>query len=139
MVQRMADLPPERLAVNERPFTFVGIDCFCPILVNRGRGEVKRYGIMFTCMTIRAVHLEVLPDLTTDAFINALRRFISRRGKPRRLVSDNGTNFVGAVRELGIELQRWNNKRKLQKYLLQEAMDWAFNPPAASHMGGVWE
>ena len=139
MKQKMADLPPERLAANQRPFTFVGIDCFGPILVNRGRSVVKRYGIIFTCMTVRAVHLEVLPNLTTDAFINALRRFMSRRGKPRRLFSDNGTNFVGAVKELGTALQEWNNKRKLQKFLLQEAIKWSFNPPAASHMGGVWE
>ena len=66
-----------------------------------------------TCMTIRAVHLQVLPNLTIDAFINALRRFMSRRGKPQRLFSDNGTNFVGAVTELGAALQEWNNKRKL--------------------------
>ena len=136
---RMADLPPERLAAKQPPFTNVGIDCFGPFVVKRGRTQIKRYGLIFTCLTIRAIHLEVLPDLTTDAFIDALRRFIARRGKPARLVSDNGTNFVGAYRELGDALREWNNKQRLHSYLLQEAIEWQFNPPAASHMGGVWE
>lgn len=139
MTQKMADLPKERLAVNQRPFTNTGIDCFGPFRVNRGRSTVKRYGLIFTCTTIRAVHLEILPKLTTDAFLNALRRFICRRGKPRRLLSDNGTNFVGAYRELGVALRQVNNKRRLRNFLLQEAIQWAFNPPAASHMGGIWE
>ena len=88
-----------------------------PILVKRGRGTVKRYGIIFTCMTIRAVHLEILPSLSTDAFIDALRRFICRRGQPRRLVSDNGTNFVGAYRQLGDALNEHTGNRKLRAYL----------------------
>ena len=137
--QRMADLPPQRLAAFERPFTHVGIDCFGPILVHRGRGTAKRYGLIFTCLTIRAIHLETLSSLTTGSFINALRRFIARRGRPKRLVSDNGTNFVGAYRELGAALREWNATHTLRKYLLQEAIEWSFNPPAASHMGGVWE
>ena len=137
--QRMADLPPTRLAAFERPFTNVGIDCFGPILIHRGRSTVKRYGLIFTCLTVRAIHLETLQSLTTGSFINALRRFISRRGKPKKLVSDNGTNFVGAYRELGATLKEWNNKHTLRKFLLQEAIEWLFNPPAASHMGGAWE
>ena len=136
---RMADLPPERLAAYTPPFSYVGIDCFGPFIVKRGRARVKRYGLIFTCLTIRAVHLEILPDLTTDAFIDALRRFIARRGRPKRLISDNGTNFVGAYRLLGDALREWNNKHKLRSFLLQEAIAWSFNPPAASHMGGVWE
>ena len=136
---KMADLPPERLAISQRPFTNVGIDCFGPILVNRGRGTVKRYGIIFTCMTIRAIHLEILPDLSADAFIDALRRFICRRGQPKRLVSDNGTNFVGAYRQLGNALKDTSGSRKLRAYLQSSAIEWRFNPPAASHFGGVWE
>ena len=136
---RMADLPPERLAAGQPPFTNVGIDCFGPFIVKRGRSQIKRYGLIFTCLTIRAIHLEVLPDLTTDSFINALRLMIARRGRPQRLVSDNGTNFVGAYRILGDALREWNDRHKLRSYLLQEAIVWQFNPPAASHMGGVWE
>ena len=136
---KMADLPPERLAKDQRPFSFTGIDCFGPFLVKRGRAHVKRYGLIFTCLTIRAIHLEVLPDLTTDAFINALRRFVARRGKPIRLFSDNGTNFVGAYRELGDALRGLQSRRRMRGFLLQTGIHWSFNPPAASHMGGIWE
>ena len=136
---RMSDLPPARLAVGRRPFTFVGIDCFGPFLIRRGRSEVKRYGLILTCMTIRAVHLEVLPSLTSDAFIDGLRRFVARRGVPERLFSDNGTNFVGACRELGDALREVNAHLQLRGFMLQNGISWSFNPPAASHMGGVWE
>ena len=131
---RMADLPPERLASHTRPFTYTGIDVFGPFMVKRGRSQVKRYGLVFTCLTIRAIHLEVLPSLTTDAFINALRRFVARRGKPERLFSDNGTNFIGAYRELGDALRQLDDRRKIQGFLLQTGICWSFNPPASSHM-----
>ena len=93
---RMADLPPERLAAYTPPFSYVGIDCFGLFIVKRGRARVKRYGLIFTCLTIRAVHLEILPDLTTDAFIDALRRFIAWRGRPncRRYDKNLLGNFV---------------------------------------------
>lgn len=61
---------------------------------------MKRYGVLFTCLAIRAIHIEVVPSLDTDSFINALRRFAARRGQVWELRSDNGTNFVGAEREL---------------------------------------
>ena len=135
----MADLQPGRLASKQRAFSVVGINCFGPFIVKRGRSQIKRYGLIFTCLTIRAIHLEILPDLTTGAFINALRAFIARRGRPTRLVSDNGTNFVGAYRALGDALSEWNGRHELKTYLLQTSIVWTFNPPAASHMGGVWE
>ena len=81
----------------------------------------------------------MLPDLTTDAFINALRRFVARRGKPIRLFSDNGTNFVGAYRELGDALRELHSRRAMRGYLLCNGIQWTFNLPAASHMGGIWE
>ena len=90
-------------------------------------------------MTIRAINLEILPNLSPDAFIDALRRFICRRGQPTRLVSDNGTNFVGAYRQLGDALKEHSGNSKLRAYLQQASIQWSFNPPAASHMGGVWE
>ena len=97
---RMADLPKERIAVDKPPFTHIGVDCFGPFDVKSGRTVRKRYGCIFTCMTVRAVHIEVLPSMDTTAFLNALQRFISRRGKPETITSDNGTNFVGAQREI---------------------------------------
>jgi hypothetical protein len=98
--QKMSNLPADRLIPDEPPFTSVGIDYFGPYEVIQKRSHVKRYGVLFTCMTSRAVHIEVAYSLTTDSYINALCRFIARRGQVRRMRSDNGTNFIGAEREL---------------------------------------
>ena len=85
------------------------------------------------------MHIEVASDLSTDAFINVLRRFIARRGCPLNVFSNNGTNFVGAERILKDEaLKAWNNNQ-IEDYLKQRRITWTFNPPAASHMGGSWE
>ena len=136
--QQMADLPFDRTAMNQPPFSYVGVDFFGPFMVKIGRSEVKRYGCLFTCLTIRAVHIEVAHSLDTDSFINCLQRFISRRGTPIMVRSDNGTNFVGAERELRQSIKQWN-KSKIEGYLQQREIEWRFNVPAASHMGGVWE
>ena len=136
--QRMADLPSCRLKDDNPPFTFIGVDLFGPILVRQGRSDLKRYGCIFTCLTVRAVHLEMMNGLDTDSFMNAFQRFISRRGKPREIWCDNGTNFVGAERELRRSLKAWNS-HAIHEFLLQRDIEWQFNPPRASHMGGVWE
>lgn len=136
--QKMADLPRSRVTPDEPPFTRTGVDYFGPFDVKRGRATVKRYGVIFTCLTIRAIHLEVAASLDTDSFINALRRFISRRGQVMELRSDNGTNFIGAERELKRAIQEWNISR-IENTLTQKGIKWIFNPPTASHHGGVWE
>ncbi|KAL4009060.1 hypothetical protein ACER0C_002912 [Sarotherodon galilaeus] len=123
---------------DEPPFTRTGVDYFGPFEVKRGRSTVKRYGVIFTCLAMRAVHLEVAASLDTDSFINALRRFIARRGQVVELRSDNGTNFVGAERELTKAIQEWNTC-KIESTLTQKGIKWIFNTPAASHHGGVWE
>ncbi|XP_056603915.1 uncharacterized protein LOC130420572 [Triplophysa dalaica] len=137
-VQQMADLPNSRVTPGEPPFTRVGIDYFGPFLVKKARSELKRYGCLFTCLTTRAIHLEVAHTLNTDSFINALQRFIARRGPATEIRSDNGTNFVGGLQELRKAISEWN-QQKISDYLLQNNVKWIFNPPAASHMGGVWE
>ncbi len=137
--QKMADLPPDRITSDQPPFTNVGVDCFGPFMVKRGRGLIKRYGVLFTCLAVRAIHIEVVQNLEADSFINALRRFIARRGKPDEMRSDNGTNFKGGNRELIESMREWNQSSKVHTFLLQHEMKWFFNPPAASHMGGVWE
>ena len=91
MQQLMADLPKERLIPYEPPFTYTGVDFFGPFHVKRGRGSDKVYRCIFTCFTSRAVHIEDVSSLETDAFIQALRRFISNRGCPKEIWSDNGT------------------------------------------------
>ena len=136
--QLMANLPPARLQIDEPPFSHVGVDYFGPLMIKQRRCDIKRYGCIFTCMTTRAVHLEVATDLSTDAFLNVLRRFLARRGPVTHVYSDNGTNFVGAERVLKEDLNKWN-ANQISDYLRQENVQWSFNPPSASHMGGVWE
>ena len=135
--QKMSDLPEERLQ-QVKPFSHVGIDCFGPFYIKQGRHEIKRYGCIFTCMNFRAVHIEKLNSMETDSFINAFRRFMSRRGTPTKVWSDNGTNFVGASPEL-INLLKQLNQEKIKEFGLQRDVQWYFNLPHASHMGGVWE
>ena len=129
--QKMADLPVDRVTPGQPPFTSVGIDCFGPLQVRRGRSLVKRCGVIFTCFSIRAVHIEVVHSLETDSFLMALRRFIPRRGQVKEIRSDNGTNFSGGERELGGTINAWNHN-KIHDALLQKSIKWNFNPPPPS-------
>ncbi|KAK0144648.1 hypothetical protein N1851_016990 [Merluccius polli] len=115
--QKMSDLPKVRILPDLPPFTNTGVDYFWS-----SGGEERKINL--------AIHLEVAVSLDTDACINALRCFISRRGQVTSLTSDNGTNFIGADREL---------KERIQGALSQAGIQWNFNPPAGSHHGGVWE
>ena len=108
--QLMADLPEERFAINKPPFYNTGTDYFGPFFIKQGRSRLKRYGCIFLCLTTRAVHLEVGHFMTADSFINAFRRFICRRCKPHTVFSDNGTNFIGAEKELRQSLKSFNHK-----------------------------
>ncbi|XP_043229908.1 uncharacterized protein LOC122385596 [Amphibalanus amphitrite] len=137
--QKMADLPSERLEPSA-PFTFCGVDCFGPFFVKERRSEVKRWGLIFTCLSSRAVHLETLNSMSTDSFLNAYRRFVCRRGPVQRLYCDNGSNFVGGQSALKAALKEM--KSEVTEALLKDQCDWiefSFNPPHASHMGGIWE
>ena len=134
---KMADLPSERFDTT-RPFSSVGLDFLGPILVRKFRKTEKRYILLVTCLATRAIHLEVANSLDTDAFLMALRRFIARRGRPTLIWSDNGTNFVGGERELREAIAAWNQEQ-ISDALSQKNIQWKFNPPSASHMGGAWE
>ena len=138
--QRMSDLLEDSLE-STPPFTYCAVDYFGPFIVKDGRKELKRYGVLYICIASRDIHLETANSLETDSFINALRRFISRRGPIRQLRSDQGTNFVGARKELTQALAEMDHG-KIKAKLLEEQCDWfpfKMNVPAASHMGGVWE
>lgn len=136
--QRMANLPAARLQHNRRPFTFTGVDFFGPMEVTMGRRRQKRYGVLFTCLTIRAVHLELTESLSTDSAIMALRRMIARRGTPSVIYSDNGTNLRGADNELRRSLIELN-RSKLHEDGTVRGIEWRFIPPGAPEMGGAWE
>lgn len=136
MVQLMGELPQDRVQPSP-PFTHVGIDCFGPFTVKDRRTEVKRWGLIITCMYSRAIHIETLDSMTSDAFINALRCFVCIRGSVTTIYCDNGTNFVGADNELYRELS--STSGKLRKYLDNNKITFKYNTPNASHAGGVWE
>ena len=96
----MSALPEARLAYRMKPFTHCGLDYFGPFRVKIGRRIEKRWGVIFTCMSIRAIHVEIANSLTTDSAIMFLRRFAGRRGTPAIIYSDNGKNLKGMNREL---------------------------------------
>ena len=134
----MATLPETRLS-EVPPFTDIGLDVFGPwhVTNRKTRGNsasTKWWAIVFTCLASRAVHFEVLPDMTTDSFINGLRRFQSIRGATRSITCDNGSNFVGAKNEFEkIE------KKKVELFLAIQKCKWNFIPVESSYFGGVYE
>ena len=134
----MSALPSTRLKAFCRPFSYIGIDYFGPMNVVVGRRTEKRWGVLITCLTVRAIHLEVAHSLTTDSCILAIRNFIARRGAPLEIISDRGTNFVGASRELREALSQINQD-KLMEHFVTTDTKWSFNPPASPHFGGAWE
>ncbi|XP_072022724.1 uncharacterized protein [Amphiura filiformis] len=136
--QKMADLPADRVQADDPPFTKTGVDYFGPFEIKVGRTTRKRYGAIFTCFASRAVHIEVAASLDTASCINALRRFISRRGQVKVMYSDNGTNFVGANKELKQAMEEWKTE-EIEAFTANQGIHWKFNPPGASHFGGLWE
>lgn len=111
----MGSLPRARIEAYHPPFTFTGVDLFGPLTVKWGRGT---------------------PSLETDDFIMILRQFISRRGPPKEIWSDRGSDFVGANRELKESIAQWNEER-IERQLQQKGIKWVFQPPASPHMSGV--
>lgn len=129
----MADLPTLRVS-QVKPFSSVAVDYAGPFLTRlgkiRGSKTFKSYICVFICFATRAVHLELASDLSTEAFLAALRRFISRRGRCSKIFSDCGTNFIGAHKEI----------LNLYKFAAdKEAIEWHFNPPSAPHFTGLAE
>ncbi|XP_028174624.1 uncharacterized protein LOC114363174 [Ostrinia furnacalis] len=137
-IPRMGDLPHARLAHHNRPFTYCGLDLFGPMEVAVGRRREKRYGVLFTCLTVRAVNIEIVPSLSTDSLIMALRRMAARRGWPSHLFSDNGTNLRGAEKELARSIAGLDQEA-LKREGVNNNMTWHFIPPASPHWGGAWE
>lgn len=143
--QIMADLPKERVQLN-LPFSITGVDCCGPFFIKSGFRKnaqvVKSYVVIFVCFTTRAVHLEVLENLSTDAFLLALERFVSRRGCPTIMWSDNATNFRGAAAKLKDYFRLVRSaafQSKITDYAVDNNIQWKWITPLAPHQGGIWE
>lgn len=142
--QMMGDLPEARTNPI-RPFFKTGVDFTGHIMLkaNTGRGikTTKGYVAVFVCMATKAIHLEVVSDLTSSAFIAALRRMASRRGTPGHIFSDNGKNFVGANRLLQQEYQEIEKifNQEFSKEIVDMKIQWHFNAPLWPSAGGLWE
>lgn len=139
----MGNLPSERITPMP-PFTTVGIDYAGPISIKdkqgRGAKSTKCYISIFICFSTKAIHLEPVTSLSTEAFIATFRRFASRRGSPTKIFSDNGTNFVGANTEL-INLFKFLNQNSdtIVEKISRQGVDWHFIPSNSPHFGGLWE
>ena len=137
--QFMANLPYHRLTPQSPPFHYTSCDYFGPITVKVGRNKTaKHYGVIFTCLNTRAVHLEIATDCSAMEFIQTLRRFFSIRGYPAMILSDNGTNLVGAVTELRKMINGWD-KKELYDYCADKGIQWKFTTPGAPHQNGCAE
>ncbi|XP_060858122.1 uncharacterized protein LOC132935520 [Metopolophium dirhodum] len=131
----MAPLPRDRVQCT-RPFTVTGVDFAGPIYIRSGLRRVaakKAWIAIFVCFSTKAIHLELADDLSSKSFMATFRCFMARRGKCAKVFSDNGTNFVGAQKEL-ISMMK-----KASVDLEKEGIEWHFNPPSAPHFGGIWE
>ena len=133
----MSDLPKERLSPQSPVFWNTGVDYFGPFPVSVRRSTEKRWCFLFTCLTTRAIHIEIVSSMDTSSCIMGIERFIARRGKPSIIWSDNGTNFVAAEKELVSTVESWYSSAP--PLLADKAIKWKFNPPAAPHHGGAWE
>jgi len=136
----MAPLPNFRIQANLNAFHYSAVDYGGPFYTIQGRGKkrLKRYLCLFTCLNTRAVHLELAYNLDTDSFLNAFYRMVNRRGTPVKIYSDNGSNFVGADRELK-ELVAKLSKDKIIQDTGSKGIEWEFNPPLTPHFGGAHE
>ena len=143
--QQMGQLPESR-ATPSPPFEKVGIDLAGPLHVKLGRVRkpdfVKMYVAVFVCFSTRAVNLEAVTDLTTEAFLAALKRFVSRCGLSTLIQSDNGTNFVGAHKELMqayLQLEQLHGKEEVTNFLSNNRIQWKHIPSRSPNFGGLWE
>ena len=137
----MAPLPSVRVT-RCRAFEKAGVDLCGPINIRSGLRKVtplKHYIAVFVCMVTRAIHLELVRDLSSDAFISVLFRFIARRGQCIKLYSDNGTNFTGAKKILSSWASNLSKESKFNDQLSELGIEWQFIPPSAPHFGGLWE
>ncbi|KAL4103253.1 hypothetical protein QTP88_018630 [Uroleucon formosanum] len=136
----MADLPAARVQ-QSRPFARVGVDYAGPLQMRevqlRKSRVYKVWIAVFVCFSVKAVHLEVVTELSTEPFLAAFDRFVARRGLPSEIFSDCGTTFVGADKQLQLLINSPDGQRTISQ--ARTSCQWHFNPPSAPHFGGLWE
>lgn len=139
-VPEMGELPIERSTPFVNTFQFTGLDYFGPVIVTVGRRHEKRWVALFTCLTTRGCHTEVVHSLSTKSAIMAIQRFMNIRGVAKKIFSDNATCFRGADAELRTFIQSLqSNEQSINDTLSIKGVEWHFIPPAAPHFGGAWE
>ena len=138
ILPQMSDVPQNRVEARLQPFTNCGVDCFGPLEVKLFRRTVKECVCLFICLGVRAVHFELVDRLNTAACLDAVHRFLARRGQPKTMLSDKGTNFVAAANEFKAAFSELK-ENAITKQLAENGIKWSFNPPAAPHFGGVWK
>ncbi|XP_028405249.1 uncharacterized protein LOC114527754 [Dendronephthya gigantea] len=137
--QLMANLPKFRLQPHTPPFLYSSVDYFGPVNVKVGRNKTtKHYGVIFTCLNTRAIHCELAVDASAMELMQVLRRFFSYRGYPKLLLSDNGTQMVGASNELHAMIKGWDAKQ-LKEFCADRSIKWQFTTPLAPHQNGCTE
>lgn len=141
--QQMGMLPAF-LTEQARPFAFVGCDYTghfeVKLSIRRNSPTTKAYIALFVCLSTKAIHLELASDMTTAEFIMSFENFIARRGIPIILYSDNGTNFIGAVKEIDTLFnQMVSQNNAFTRLLASRNIQFKNMPPRASHMAGIWE
>ena len=138
--QQMAPLPDIRLEMTGRPFENCATDYGGPYFTKHGRGKVrtKRYLCLFVCLQTHCCHPEMASSLDVSGFMNAFVRMTARRGWPKKMLSDNGTNFVAAEKEIRALVEQLDQKQ-IERATANKGITWYWNPPAAPHFGGVFE
>ena len=135
----MSDLPKERLACQSPPFTNTGVDYFGPFFYATVRRDTeKRWGFLFTCLTTRAVHFDIVTSMDTSSCVMGVEQLLSRRGTPSKIWRENGSNVIGAQKQPRESVE----KKKIVNFaaeLARKGTKWRFNPFSALNQGGIWE
>ena len=134
----ISDLTKQRLDNQSPPFMNTGVDYFGPFCVTVRRITENRLGFLFTCLTTRAVHVEIVTSMDTSSCIIGIAGFVSSRGTPAMIWSNNGANFIRAEKKLRESVKKWNIVN-IAADLARKDKKWRFHSPSAPHQGGIWE
>ena len=134
----MSPWPRKKVALSA-PFTYTGLDYFGPIYIQAESSKEKVWVCLFTCVTVRAIHLELVKDMTAEQFLLALRRFIARRGKLTQIILDNAPQFKLAKTAIDKAWKETISRHEVQSYTANQGIEWNFIVELAPWMGGFYE